>query len=163
MAVDQEIIRFERSERTVVVEAMRELSGRGDGEGWINVAPALSDEDMMRVPERPGLLAWFSGRGPAVAMATWMPAATTARPRAAQIGVEHGTGPNALSRLADDGLPLPAGWVKRQDHAKHGVVADLPSDVDPDSVLEWLIAATSALMSIVGAGERWTAVVHRPI
>lgn len=162
MAVDEEIIRFEYDDRAAVVAALDELSAQGDGEGWINIRPALTEEQEISVPVRSGLAAWFSGRGEPVAMATWTPAASGGRPRPAQIGVAHGTGPNALPRLAEQGLPLPAGWKKRQDHAKHGIVADLPSDADHDAVVRWLLAAVSELMSVVSAGDRWTAVVHRP-
>ena len=74
----------------------------------------------------------------------------------------HGTGPNALRRLEEDGIALPTGWQRRQDHAKHGIVADLPAGADPVAVVDWLVRAVSALMTVVEAGDRWTAVVHRP-
>jgi len=155
-------IRFHRDRPGPVAEAMGRLSARGDGAGWINLHPVLSDEEHARLPDRSGMAAWFSGRGPAVAMATWLPAAPGPRPRPAQIGLEHGTGPKALDRLAELGAPLPAGWTKRQDHAKHGVVAELPADIAPGAVLTWLIVAATLLRTMVEPGEEWLALVHEP-
>lgn len=153
-------MRFRRGETGEVVAAMRHLAARADGQGWINIGPELPDEDHARVPERPGLAAWFSGRGPAVAMGTWIPASAKGHP--AQIGVEHGTGPKALHRLAERGLTVPPAWRKRQDHGKHGIVIDLPADADPGSVVHWLVVACTDLMSVVEAGDQWQAVVHAP-
>jgi len=82
--------------------------------------------------------------------------------RPAQIGLEHGTGPKALDRLAEIGVGLPERWVTRQDHAKHGIVAELPADEDPSVVLTWLIVAATVLRTVVGPGEHWIAVVHEP-
>ena len=141
---------------------MRRLEGRGDGEGWINFHPMLTDEERTRIPERTTLGEWFSGRGPAVAMGTWTPPATGAKPRLAQIGLAHGTGPKALVRLDELGVGLPDGWVKRQDHAKHGVVADLPTGEDPSRIITWLIVAATVLRTVVEPGEQWAALVHEP-
>ena len=85
-----------------------------------------------------------------------------AKPRPAQIGVEHGTGPKALDRLAEVGVKLPQGWVKRQDHAKHGIVAELPDGEDPSVVITWLIVASTLLRTVVEPGEDWIALVHEP-
>ncbi len=153
---------FHRNEHEAVTDAMRRLTERGDGQGWINLQPALSDEEYNRVPDRSGLGAWFSGRGPAVAMATWTPPTLEGRMRPAQIGLEHGTGPKALERLAEIGVGLPERWVTRQDHAKHGIVAELPADEDPSVVITWLIVAATVLRTVVEPGEHWIAVVHEP-
>lgn len=155
-------IHFHRDEYDEVSAAMERLSTRGDGEGWINLHPELTDEEFATLPDRTGMAAWFSGRGPAMAMATWMPAASGSRPRPAQIGLEHGTGPKALDRLAEMGAPLPDRWLKRQDHAKHGIVAELPSDADPAVVITWLIVAGTLLHTLVEPGESWIALVHEP-
>ena len=162
MAVDEQLVRFTPDDRRPLVDAMAELAARGDGEGWVNLSPVVSDEDQMRLPERSGLAGWFSARGPAVPVATWMPAVVEGRVRPAQIGLAHGTGPNALPRLADEGVSLPADWTKRQDHAKHGVVADLPAAVELDAVVAWLVAAAARLSPVDAVGGRWEAVVHRP-
>ena len=107
MAITITDIGFHRDEHQRVVAAMEQLEERGDGQGWINFTPCLTEEEHARVPERSALGDFFAGRGPAVAMATWTPAARGAKPRPAQIGVEHGTGPKALDRLAEVGVKLP--------------------------------------------------------
>ena len=158
-----EQIEFERADLSAVVAAMAEIAGAPGAPGWVNIGPALTDEQAAGVPERSGLAAWFSGRGPTVAMGTWMPAPTGGRSRAAQIGVEHGQGPNALKRLQEAGLGLPQGWVKRQDHAKHGVVVDLGGDVDLLTVVDWLVCAVTILTLGVTVGERFIATLYRPV
>jgi len=159
--MDQEIIRFSRSDFDAVVEAMRSIERVGGG--WINIGPWLPDDVMAEVPVRSGLGAWFSGRGPQIPMATFIPGSETGRrPVLAQVGVEHGTGPNALTRLSEEGHPLPTGWTPRQDHAKHGIVAELPSLAALSEVVAWMIEAITFLSPFVEVGDRWRAVVHRP-
>lgn len=160
MAITITEVLFHRDEHEAVAEAMRRLTNRGDGQGWINLQPVLSEDEYNRVPDRSGLGAWFSGRGPAVAMATWTPPTREDRVRPAQIGLEHGTGPKALERLAEIGVGLPERWFKRQDHAKHGIVAELPSDENPSVVIAWLIVAATILRTSVEPGEQWIALVH---
>ncbi len=160
MAITITEVPFHRDEHEAVAEAMRRLADRGDGQGWINLQPVLSEDEYNRVPDRSGLGAWFSGRGPAVAMATWTPPTREGRVRPAQIGLEHGTGPKALERLAEVGVGLPECWFKRQDHAKHGIVAELPSDENPSVVITWLIVAATVLRTSVEPGEQWIALVH---
>ncbi len=162
MTFEIEEISFSRHESAAVAAVMRTLDEKGDGEGWINFSPVLDDDDEARLPVRSGLAAWFSGRGPAMAMGTWTPRSTGRRSHPAQIGLEHGTGPDSLLRLDDLGLGLPSGWVKRQDHAKHGIVAELPDGVDHAQVVEWLITAATTLRTVVEPGIQWTAMVHRP-
>lgn len=157
-----EVVEFTRSDPSPLVARIAALAARGDGEGWINFGPALSPEEFAAVPHRSGLGKWFSGRGPAVPMATWTPPLDGARPRPAQVGVQHGTGPNALDRLGAAGRPLPQPWAKKQDHAKHGIVAELPAGVDPRSVVDWLLGAMAELSSLVPTGDEWLAEVHQP-
>jgi len=133
------------------------------GEGWINISPWLPDDVMAEVPVQSGLGAWFSGRGPQVPMATWMPSNDLGRRSTpAQVGVEHGTGPNALVRLRDAGHPIPDGWFPRQDHGKHGIVVELPPNTVGTDVIDWMIDAITELSDLVGVGPRWRAVVHSP-
>ena len=162
MGTTRQLVEFTRAAVDEVVAVMDELTSAGDGKGWINIGPALTDEEAASVPVRSGLSAWFSGRGPAVPMATWTPAATTARPRPAQVGVEHGTGPDALERLREAGSALPGTWTKRQDHAKHGIVADLPGEVSAGDVVRWMVDAVSVLSNGLVRRDAWMAVVHRP-
>lgn len=155
-------IGFHRDEHELVSAAMNRLESRGDGKGWINLQPHLSDEQEAQIPHQTALGSWFSGRGPVVSMATWTPSAGGRKPRAAQIGLAHGTGQKALDRLAEVGLGLPEGWVRRQDHAKHGIVVDLPSGEDPGRVISWLIVTATFLRTVVEPGAEWVARVHEP-
>lgn len=162
-------ITFGRGDSSAVVAAMAEIAASPGAGGWVNIGPALTDEQAAQVPPKSGLAAWFSGRGPAVAMGTWMPGSVGSRPRAAQVGVEHGLGPNALKRLREAGLELPPGWRKRQDHAKHGVVIELVGDVDPSVTVDWIIEAVTILTpeTILGSDtaveDRFIAAVYRSV
>ena len=161
MATSPEVVEFTRSESGPLVSRLREIAARGDGRGWVNIGPALTDAEYSMLPPRTGLGAWFSGRGPVVPMATWTPASAGGRPRPGQIGVAHGTGPNALGRLEEEGLALPATWTKKQDHAKHGFVAELPDDIDYSTMVDWLVQAMIRLSATVPTGEHWIAEIHR--
>ena len=156
-------ISFEPGDLSVVVSAMTEIAAAPGADGWVNIGPALTDEQAAQVPARSGLAAWFSGRGPAVAMGTWMPAPTAGRSRAAQVGVEHGQGPNALKRLREAGLELPDGWVKRQDHAKHGVVVEIGAAVELAAVVAWMVRAVAILTSDVEVDDRFIAHLYRSV
>jgi len=90
-------------------------------------------------------------------MTTWTPSAGRVP---AQVGIAHGTGPNALDRLSDQGITLPDGWVKRQDHAKNGIVAELPGAATYESVVAWSMRAMAALSTRVEVGEEWIAEVY---
>lgn len=137
-----------------------ESSGAG---GWVNIGPALSDEQVASVPVKSGLAAWFSGRGPMVAMGTWMPAPRGKRSRATQVGVEHGQGPNALKRLADAGVELGDGWAKRHDHAKHGVVVEVGANVALGEVVDWIVAAVTILTPDIDLSDRFVANCFRSV
>lgn len=156
-------IPFERDDLSAVVSAMAEIAAAPGGEGWVNIGPALTAEQAAQVPARSGLAAWFSGRGPGVAMGTWMPASATGRARAAQVGVEHGQGPDALRRLQQAGLELPGGWVRRQDHAKHGVVLEIGADGGLVDVVEWLVRAVTILTTDVAVGDHFIAHLYRSV
>ncbi len=156
-------ISFDSDDLSAVVSAMAEIAAAPGADGWVNIGPALTDEQAAQVPAKSGLAAWFSGRGPAVAMGTWMPEQTTGRSRAAQVGVEHGQGPNALKRLRESGLELPDGWVKRQDHAKHGVVVEIGADVELAAVVGWMVRAVTTLTSGIEVGDRFIAHLYRSV
>ena len=156
-------ISFERDDLSTVISAMAEIAAAPGADGWVNIGPALTDEQAAAVPAKSGLAAWFSGRGPTVAMGTWMPAPTGGRSKAAQVGVEHGQGPNALKRLREAGLELPAGWVKRQDHAKHGVVVGVGADVELTAVADWMVRAVTVLTSDIAVGDRFIAHLYRSV
>lgn len=154
MANIAEVVEFRSTDIGELVDRLRTLADRGNGEGWVNIGPALSDEEYSALPPRSGLGAWFSGRGPVVPMVTWMPPTRGERRRSAQIGISHGTGPNALPRLEERGIVLPSTWVKKQDHAKHGIVAEIPDDVDYSSMVDWLLRAMAHLSDVVPTRNR---------
>ena len=160
MPADAEVVEFHRSDPSVLVPLFARLEARGDGEGWVNLGPALPADHFDAIPKRSGLAAWFSGRGPVVPMATWTPSRRDGRPRPAEIGLAHGTGPNALDRLSEEGFGLPDGWTKKQDHAKHGIVAELPAGLGPDRFVPWLLDAMTVLSTVVPTDDYWIAEIH---
>lgn len=162
MAESADVVEFHRSDPSALAPRFAAIDRRGDGGGWINIGPALRGEDWDVIPKPSALAAWFSGRGPVVPMATWTPECRTGKPVPAQIGIAHGTGPNALDRLEAEGVVLPAGWTKKQDHSKHGIVAELPPGADPAVVVAWLIDAMAVLSAVIDTDDDWIAEVHEP-
>ncbi|MEM7142816.1 MAG: hypothetical protein AAF548_17465 [Actinomycetota bacterium] len=162
MAITVDVVEFTSIDPSPLVREMDAMAASGDGDGWINFGPALSPEEFAAVPHKTGLGKWFSGRGPAVPMATWTPGVVDGKPRAAQIGLQHGTGPSALDRLEETGLSLPATWIKKQDHAKHGIVAEVPVDGDGEQLVRWLLRAMAELSPLIPTGSQWLAEVNRP-
>lgn len=135
---------------------MAELS---DGSGWLTLDPAIDERFPPPVPSVLGRL--VSGRGPAVPRATWVPAQMNRRrPEPVSVGILHGTGANAVERLADKELALPERWRVVADHSKRGLVAWVPIDIPHGEVLAWTLAAARALTRIPLTG-RWRAAVHR--
>ena len=157
-----ETIAFESADFAAVIREMERLATRGDGQGWINFGPGLRDDQIDRLPSPTPLGRWFSGRGPAVPMATWTPPRGVPAESPPTVGVEHGAGPKALDRLRDAGAPLPAGWRKVQDHAKHGIVVHPPLRASHDEVLGWLLSVCWALCPI-DIEDNWLADIHRPV
>ena len=143
MAMTADVIEFTRDDTASLLARMHELSAVGSG--------------FASLPPRSALSKWVSGRGPAVPMATWTPRSTGGRGSPCQVGIAHGTGPNAIARLEDAGVELPAGWRKQQDHAKNGIVAEVPDSVAHDAVVDWMIRAMVALSPRVEVGEDWIA------
>ena len=156
-----ETIAFDSADTSRVVREMESLADRGDGLGWINIGPGLREDQIERLPTPTVLGRWFSGRGPAVPMATWTPPREGRGSPQPIVGVEHGAGPKALDRLSDAGAPLPAGWHKVQDHAKNGIVVHPAAGASHDEVLGWLLSACWALCPI-DIEDNWLAEVHRP-
>ena len=156
-----ETIAFDSSEIDAVVREMETLADRGDGLGWINIGPGLRDDQIDQLPTPTVLGRWFSGRGPAVPMATWTPPREGRGSSPSIVGVEHGAGPKALDRLRDAGAPLPEGWRKVQDHAKNGIVVQPAAGASHDDVLGWLLSVCWALCPI-DIEDNWLAEVHRP-
>ncbi len=156
-----ETIAFDSADTSPVVRVMESLAARGDGSGWINVGPGLRDDQIEKLPAPTALGRWFSGRGPAVPMATWIPPRGGRAASQPIVGVEHGAGPKALERLRDAGAPLPGGWRKAQDHAKNGIVVHPAAGASHHEVLGWLLSACRALCPL-DIEDNWLAEVHRP-
>jgi hypothetical protein len=126
------------------------------GRGWVNLLPEV--EPGRELPPRSLFSTVFSARGEAVPFATWTaPDQPGGRPT---IGLTHGSGPKALPRLADAGLPLAPGWLRAADHPRRGVVVTVPADAPADEVLWWLLAAAHALCPVPLTGS-WLARVYR--
>jgi len=139
-----------------VVAAMEAMADAH--QGWINFEPSIHVEDVGSSGS--GVFSLFSGRGPAVPLATWTPARAPRRGRAdpAMVGLQHGVGAKVAGRLAELGHPVPAGWVVVQDYAKKGLVVALPPGTDAAQVVRWLLAAATALSTVPLTG--WRAAVY---
>jgi hypothetical protein len=58
-------------------------------------------------------------------------------------------------------VPLPEGWIVRQDHPRRGIVLETPVDAAEADVIAWCISAGTALCRAEMTGE-WRAVVYEP-
>ncbi|MCU1355704.1 MAG: hypothetical protein JWM89_1122 [Acidimicrobiales bacterium] len=150
-----EELEFDEDDLTPVVAEMAALAGAAAG--WINFLPAV--EEGHELPPRNFIAAIFSSRGEAVPLSTWSAPATPGG--RATVGIEHGSGPKALARLAEQQLVLPAGWVKVADHPRRGLVVTAPGGADHAEVLWWLLAAAHALSVPPLTGD-WLARIYRP-
>jgi hypothetical protein len=132
------------------------------GDGWINLLPGvdLDDEDRPTAPT--GLFGLFGNKEPPVTMGTLMPPKPTRKAfDGVTIGLMHPSGSKSMRRLADGGLPLPAGWVVRQDHARRGLVVRTAQDAQARDVVGWAIRAGTLLCREEMTGQ-WQAVVYLP-
>ncbi|HWJ97906.1 MAG TPA: hypothetical protein VNQ33_07075, partial [Acidimicrobiales bacterium] len=77
------------------------------------------------------------------------------------LGITHGSGPQALARLERFGVELEPGWLKVADHPRRGLVVAGPSGVAPDHALWWLLTAAHVL-SVVPLTGNWLARVYTP-
>ena len=156
MGVDVEFLEFEPDAPDEVLAAMADLAG---GAGWLTFDPAIHDDFPAPAENLFGKL--VSGRGPAVPRATWVPAdVERRRPEPMSIGILHGTGADAIGRLAEKDITLPERWRVVADHSKRGLVAYVPIDIPLDQVLAWTLTASQALTRVPLTG-RWRAAVHR--
>jgi hypothetical protein len=155
-----ELVHVRRSAPQELLAVMADLAARRDG--WINLqADVGDDEGPEPAPARAGAFALFPARGPDVPVCTWVPGPDGRRgPEPDSVGIQHGSGPRALRRLADAGSAPPAGWRMRADHPKRGLVLELPSGTDPATVLTWIFAASDVLAG-AELPDQWLAAVHR--
>ena len=154
MAVDHTSVLFTGDDVAEVLSCMDDLAARGDGRGWLNLQPWVEDED--RPPTSP-LGRMFSSLGPAVPLATWVPAHRRGRSAVAgTVGISHATGRFAVRRLAERGVEVPPAWAVRQDHTRRGLVFELPAGAGAGDVLTFLLAALEVLSGVEIDG-RWMA------
>jgi hypothetical protein len=134
---------------------------RAAGGGWVNLMPGI-DEDASDVHPRAGLFAFFGNNAAPVTMTTVMPPKTDrSDTEGLTVGMMHPTGGNAVERLAEAGVLVPAGWLVRQDHARRGLLLRTPVDVADTDVMDWSVRAGTALCRAEMTG-RWRAVVYLP-
>ena len=150
-----EEIHFDEDDLSSVADQMTRLMA--DGAGWINFVPEVKPGH--ELPPRSFGALIFSSRGEPVPLATWSAPEEPGGPTT--IGIQHGSGPKALKQLAERDLALPAGWWKRSDHPRRGLVITVPADTDGEDVLWWLLAAGHALCVAPLTGS-WLAKVFRP-
>lgn len=124
---------------------------------WANLVPEVVEGH--DPPPRNLIASVFSARGDAVPLAT-VTAPSSAGGRLS-LGIQHGSGPKALERLAEAGLPLPDRWLKAADHPRRGLVVTCPSGTEPAEVLRWLLVAAHALSTVPLTGT-WLARIYRP-
>ena len=76
------------------------------------------------------------------------------------IGLQHPGGPKALDRLAREGLPLPAGWLKVADHPRRGLVVTVPV-AEVSAAVDWLLQA-ARLLTLGPLPTQWSARRYAP-
>jgi hypothetical protein len=131
------------------------------GQGWINLLPGV-DVDEEETTSPPGPFAIFTGRQRPVTMVTLMPPRPARRAtEGVTVGLLHPTGAKAVARLADAGISLPTGWMVKQDHARRGLLVLARLGAPDDEIIEWALAAATALCRERMTGE-WQAVVYLP-
>src|SRR4051794_36511251 len=94
-----EELTFDEDDLTPIVTVIDELAAAG--KGWVNLLPEV--EEGHEPPPRRFVIELFSSRGDAVPKATWTPPDKPGR--RAKVGIQHGSGPHALRRLAERDLP----------------------------------------------------------
>jgi len=147
--------RPDRADEVLAVMASMSAAGKG----WVNFEPAVHVDDVP--PEGSGVFSLFSGRGPVVPLGTWTPASVTRRGRTepAMLGLQHPSGSKAKPLLLELGHPVPDGWVVVQDHVRKGLVVAVPSEIEPQTALRWLLHAAKLLSTIPLTGG-WRAAAY---
>lgn len=151
---------FHASDPSEVVEEMQKMADRANGKSWLNVRPAVNDEQAAVMADRTGVAGWFTGRGSDLPLATWVPADLSGRrPEPPFLGIQHGTGSNALDRFAANGLALPESWVKQQDSGKRGIVLAVPVRIPHREIIDYVTGAIGLLIPKFDFGMRFEAVI----
>ena len=130
--------------------------------GWINLMPGVELDDSQTTTVSAGLFSFFGNRQAPVTMTTFMPAPPSRQAtEGVTIGLQHPTGGKAVARLAEAGVPVPEGWLVRQDHARRGLLFRAPHGAAEGDIIEWSLRAGAALCREELTGE-WQAVVYLP-
>jgi hypothetical protein len=133
---------------------------RNAADGWMNILPGIDPDDTPAQPT--GLGAILAPKTAGVVMTTWAPPSSNRRgPEGATIGIMHSAGRFAARRLAELGVPVPAGWAVRQDHARRGLIVTAAVEASDAEMLDWMIAATTALCTLTLTGD-WVAQIYLP-
>lgn len=150
---------FTRSDPRPAVKLVAEvLENAGQ---WVNLEPVVDDDDWSVLAVRRGMAGWFSGRGSDLPFVTLVGRTRGRRPDPPTLGVEHGTGPRASSRLTERDVVPPATWRRRQDHAKRGLVYVAEGAPDATETVAFVLDAV-AVLSPIELGGQWSAIMHRP-
>lgn len=152
-----EQIEFTAAEPGAVVAAVGELLAAG--QGWINLDPEV-ERDVAEAVRPSVVTSLFRAAGPPIPSITVVAPGTGRRARAPQLGISHGVGTGVMRRLAAEGQTRPEGWQVVQDHARRGLVIDLPREVAPAALVEWALNAATLLCPVETTGA-WLAEVHR--
>lgn len=141
-----------------VLRHMDALSAARDG--WINLLPGVPGE-AAELPPRGIFSGLFGSPELPVSMCTWMPRGARGSPASQTVGILHPRGRGAAAQLSELGVPVPAGWLVRQDHGKRGLIVHPAQDASCADVLHWTLRAGEvlALMPLTGA---WQARVYLP-
>ncbi len=133
---------------------------RAAADGWVNLLPGVP-EGAVEAEQPAGLFAVFGNRAAPVTMVTLIPPKADRRgAEGVQVGVMHPTGGKSVARLAEAGVPLPGGWVVRQDHVRRGLVLRTPVEATAAEIISWSVRAGDVLCLVETTG-RWQAVVYR--
>jgi hypothetical protein len=157
MGIDYFPLPFRRQEPDRVVEHMHEMLKLADGRRWINIRPDLDADVMAALDRRPSV---FSGRGPRIPTATWVPSELDRRGERSSVraGITHSQRHDAKAKLAEAGMAVPDGWTVEQDHPKRGLTFVVPSEDDPRVAVDFLVGASDALSGVV-VDDDWVAII----
>jgi hypothetical protein len=157
MGIDYFPLPFRRQEPERVLEHMREMQRLADGRRWINFRPDLDADLMAALDQRPSI---FSGRGPRIPTATWVPASVNRRGDRSPVraGITHPQRHEARTKLSEAEVKVPDRWTVEQDHPKRGLTFVVPDDDDPRVAVDFLLAASDALSGVI-VDDDWVAII----
>jgi len=152
--VSKQVLEFEEGDLGVLEAALRNLEV---SDGWVNVTPGVPADV---VEENRSLFSAFLGsREMSAPLATWMPH-KPGQGSAGTLGVLHARG-----RLHREGLAglasIPSSWRCRQDHARRGLLFDVPEVTSP-LLAETMVAVVEELATVPTTGRYLAEVFSRP-